>query len=142
MLYSDLFAIFNTMNTDTPRTDEALSLHYSEGDYFGEETTKMAYEFARELERELNEMTVKQIELVNHLRLYRGQVNNEAVSSTALFSPTDFKTWWKSEAHHYNLMMGETVFQFAERMAKMAYGQGVIEGMNQQRMGIYPENEK
>ena len=60
--------------------------------------------------------------------------------STALFSPTDFKTWWKSEAHRYNLMMGETVFQFAERMAKMAYGQGVIEGMNQQRMGIYPEN--
>jgi len=65
------------MNTDTPRTDEALSLHYSEGDYFGEETTKEAYEFARELERELNEMTAKQIELVNHLRLYRGQVNNE-----------------------------------------------------------------
>ena len=65
------------MNCDTPRTDEALSLHYSEGDYFGEETTKEAYEFARELERELNEMTAKQIELVNHLRLYRGQLNNE-----------------------------------------------------------------
>jgi len=65
------------MDTDTPRTDEALSLHYSEGDYFGEETTKEAYEFARELERELNEMTAKQIELVNHLNLYRGQVNNE-----------------------------------------------------------------
>ena len=72
-----LFAIFNTMDTDTPRTDEALRLHYSEGDYFGEETTKEAYEFARELERELNEMTAKQIELVNHLKLYRGQVNNE-----------------------------------------------------------------
>jgi hypothetical protein len=43
------------MSTDTPRTDEALSLHYSEGDYFGEETTKAAYEFARGLERELNE---------------------------------------------------------------------------------------
>jgi len=65
------------MDTDTPRTDEALNLHYSEGDYFGEETTKEAYEFARELERELNEMTAKQIELVNHLKLYRGQVNNE-----------------------------------------------------------------
>lgn len=51
---SDLFATFNTMDTDTPRTDEALSLHYSEGDYFGEETTKEAYEFARKLERELN----------------------------------------------------------------------------------------
>ena len=38
----------------TPRTDEALSLHYSEGDYFGEETTKEAYEFARGLERELH----------------------------------------------------------------------------------------
>jgi len=63
------------MDTDTPRTDDALSLHYSEGDYFGEETTKEAYEFARELERELNEMTAKQIELVNHLNLYRGQVN-------------------------------------------------------------------
>jgi hypothetical protein len=49
-----------TMDTDTPRTDEALNLHYSEGDYFGEETTKEAYEFARELERELNEMTAKQ----------------------------------------------------------------------------------
>jgi len=47
------------------------------------------------------------------------------IESTALFSPTDFKTWWKSEAHRYNLMMGETVFQFAERMAKMAYGQQV-----------------
>lgn len=68
---------FNTMDTDTPRTNEALSLHYSEGDYFGEETTKEAYEFARELERELNEMTAKQIELVNHLNLYRGQINNE-----------------------------------------------------------------
>ena len=65
------------MDTDTPRTDEALRLHYSEGDYFGEETTKKAYEFARELERELNEMTARQIELVNHLKLYRGQVNNE-----------------------------------------------------------------
>ena len=65
------------MDTDTPRTDEALSLHYSEGDYFGEETTREAYEFARELEREINEMTAKQIELVNHLNLYRGQVNGE-----------------------------------------------------------------
>ena len=46
---------FDTMDTDTPRTNEALSLHYSEGDYFGEETTKEAYEFARGLERELNE---------------------------------------------------------------------------------------
>lgn len=43
------------MDTDTPRTDEAISLHYSEGDYFGEETTKEAYEFARKLERELND---------------------------------------------------------------------------------------
>jgi len=42
------------MKNDTPRTDEALSLHYSEGDYFGEDTTKEAYEFARGLERELN----------------------------------------------------------------------------------------
>lgn len=70
----------NTMDTDTPRTDNALSLHYSEGDYFGEETTKEAYEFARELERELNEMTAKQIELVNHLNLYRGQVNFHALT--------------------------------------------------------------
>ena len=37
----------------TPRTDEALRRHYSEGDFFGEETTKEAYEFARKLEREL-----------------------------------------------------------------------------------------
>ena len=64
----------------------------------------------------------------------------EAVSSNALFSPTDFNTWWKSEAHHYNPMMGESIFQFAERMAEMAYGQGVIEGMDRQRMGVYPEN--
>ena len=62
------------MNTDTPRTDDALSLLYSEGGYLMR-TTKEAYEFARELERELNEMTAKQIELVNHLNLYRGQVN-------------------------------------------------------------------
>ena len=32
---------------------------------------------AQELEREINEMTTKQIELVNHLKLYRGQINNE-----------------------------------------------------------------
>jgi hypothetical protein len=42
--------------SETPRTDEALSLHYSEEDYFGEDTTKEAYEFARKLERELNEL--------------------------------------------------------------------------------------
>ena len=42
--------------SDTPRTDEALSLHYSEGDYFGEETTKDAYEFSRKLERENAEL--------------------------------------------------------------------------------------
>lgn len=41
--------------SDTPRTDAALSLHYSEGDYFGEDTTQEAYEFARGLERELAE---------------------------------------------------------------------------------------
>ena len=55
-------------DTDTPRTDEALNLHYSEGDYFGEETTKEAYEFARELERELNKVTTKLIELENQLK--------------------------------------------------------------------------
>ena len=68
------------MDTDTPRTDEALSLHYSEGDYFGEDTTLEAYEFARELERELNEMTAKQIELVNHLKLYSANNTNTQIT--------------------------------------------------------------
>jgi len=51
---------------------------------------------------------------------------------------TNSADWWKAEAWKYNPMMGESILQFAERMAKMAYEEGVIEGMNRQRLGIYP----
>jgi hypothetical protein len=37
---------------------------------------------AEELEREINEMTTKQIELVNHMKLYRGQINNDTMGKT------------------------------------------------------------
>lgn len=62
--------------TDTPRTDEA------EEDSFSSHNNSISsraagWEYARELEREINEMIAKQIELVNHLNLYRGQLNNE-----------------------------------------------------------------
>ena len=42
--------------SETPRTDAALKEHYDGDDYFGEETTHEAYGFARELERENNEL--------------------------------------------------------------------------------------
>jgi hypothetical protein len=41
--------------SDTPRTDAALKEHYDGGDYFGEDTTREAYDFARRLERERDE---------------------------------------------------------------------------------------
>ena len=56
------------MDTDTPRTDEILE--DAPLRLCGESATE-AFEImlrhARELEREVNEMTAKQIELVNHL---------------------------------------------------------------------------
>lgn len=69
-----------------------------------------------------------------------GFVDHRDIHKTSSeFSVTDFETWWSSEAHHYNPMMGEGIFQFAKRMAEMSYGQGVIEGMDRQRMNAYPE---
>jgi hypothetical protein len=67
---------------DTPRTDEA------EEESFRAHNNSISaraagWEFARGLERALNEMTTKQIELVKHLNLYRGQLNNEGKHTAA-----------------------------------------------------------
>jgi len=58
-------------DTDTPRTDQILE--DAPLRLCGEsarEAFEMMYRHAQELERENNEMTAKQIELVNHLKLY------------------------------------------------------------------------
>lgn len=62
---------------DTPRTDEA------EEESFRAHNNSLSaraagWEYARELEREINEMTTKQIELVNHLKLYSANVEGHA----------------------------------------------------------------
>jgi len=55
----DLFATFNTMDTDTPRTDEAEEESFRT--HNNSITSRAAgWEYARELERELNEMIAKQ----------------------------------------------------------------------------------
>lgn len=69
------------------------------------------------------------------------QENEAEVAFHDLFSVTNSADWWKAEAWKYDPMMGEGILQFAERMAKMAYEEGVIEGMKRQRLGIYPEND-
>jgi hypothetical protein len=69
------------MDTDTPRTDEAFRYAYDQASPEHGEGWDSFAEILRqemsEMEREINEMTTKQIELVNHLNLYRGQINNE-----------------------------------------------------------------
>ena len=58
------------MDTDTPRTDEILE--QAPLRLCGEsasEAFEMMLRHARELEREINEMTTTQIDLVNHLKL-------------------------------------------------------------------------
>jgi hypothetical protein len=73
--------IKNTMNADTPRTDDEETRIQCDLSSMKLDDWNMAYHemksHAEELEREINEMTTKQIELVNHLKLYRGQINNE-----------------------------------------------------------------
>ena len=73
--------IKNTMNADTPRTDDEETRIQCDLSSMKLDDWNMAYHemksHAQELEREINEMTTKQIELVNHLKLYRGQINNE-----------------------------------------------------------------
>ena len=64
------------MDTDTPRTDEAEEESFRA--HNNSITSRAAgWEYARELERELNEMTAKQIELVNHLKLYSANAQIE-----------------------------------------------------------------
>ena len=63
------------MDTDTPRTDELDREIHAKG-VLADRYSDML-DHARELEREIDEMTAKQIELVNHMKLYRGQINNE-----------------------------------------------------------------
>jgi len=69
-----LFAIFNTMDSDTPRTDAEENRIQCDLSSMKLDDWNAAYHemknHARELERENNEMTTKQIELVNHLKLY------------------------------------------------------------------------
>lgn len=69
------------MDTDTPRTDDEENRIQCDLGSMKLDDWNAAYHemrnHARELEREINEMTTKQIELVNHLHLYRGQINNE-----------------------------------------------------------------
>ena len=70
--------------SNTPRTDEAENAHYAEGDYFGEDTTKEAYQFARQLERELD-LERKRLnyaldmlgELTNYVIVMRSDVDAE-----------------------------------------------------------------
>tara|TARA_R110000822_G_scaffold73771_21_gene177409 strand:+ start:1378 stop:1605 length:228 start_codon:yes stop_codon:yes gene_type:complete len=59
---------------DTPRTDEAENRIQGDLSRMRLDDWNDAYHemvnHAQELEREINEMTAKQIELVNHLKLY------------------------------------------------------------------------
>ena len=62
------------MDTDTPRTDDEENRIQCDLSSMRLDDWNAAYHemknHAQELEREVNEMTTKQIELVNHLKLY------------------------------------------------------------------------
>ena len=80
-----LFASFNIMDSDTPRTDDEENRIQCDLSSMKLDDWNAAYHemkiHAQELERENNEMTTKQIELVNHLKLYsanRGDQEREA----------------------------------------------------------------
>jgi hypothetical protein len=62
------------MDTDTPRTDDEENRIQCDLSSMRLDDWNAAYHemknHAQKLEREVNEMTTKQIELVNHLKLY------------------------------------------------------------------------
>ena len=93
---------------ETPRTDEALRRHYSEGDFFGEETTKEAYEFARELEREL----VSKIERkeLNQLTCYVVVEDDRGLGSTVEAVYADKVEADKHAASSSHLYTYESIF--------------------------------
>jgi len=65
------------MDTDTPRTDDEENRIQCDLSSMRLDDWNAAYHemknHAQKLEREVNEMTTKQIELVNHLKLYSGE---------------------------------------------------------------------
>jgi len=66
------------MDTDTPRTDDEENRIQCDLSSMRLDDWNAAYHemknHAQKLEREVNEMTTKQIELVNHLKLYSANV--------------------------------------------------------------------
>ena len=69
------------MDTDTPRTDDEENRIQCDLSSMRLDDWNAAYHemknHAQELEREVNEMTTKQIELVNHLKLYSANSNEK-----------------------------------------------------------------
>jgi len=78
LICTGLFATFNMMDTDTPRTDDEENRIQCDLSSMRLDDWNAAYHemknHAQKLEREVNEMTTKQIELVNHLKLYSANV--------------------------------------------------------------------
>lgn len=72
--------------SDTPRTDEAENAHYVEGDYFGEDTTKEAYQFARQLEREIRQLEVTIYDLKTENNLLHEALDQVIEDRDALFA--------------------------------------------------------